>query len=651
MVQGLVSIDSGRRARRRHPARFLACLVVLGMTVFAGGRAAVAGGAGQPVRAANFGASGWQALSGGASLFDGVYCPSIYGCSFAGTAPGPTGVIWANNGQAGDGSPSNYVKQLSVANSFFDDLTCAGGGTDCVAVGGKLGSNPAPGLVYYTPDGLIWHAATLPAGTTELGWVKCVPNGPYNANTPSGYCWATGVNGGAWQSTDGGQSWSVLPITPKTPDGLTIYYAGVSLESTTTGWVVGNACASGHPCRGVVASTSNGGTSWSLQNTPSGTAALNDITCPSSTECVIVGTHLAGQQKSVAYITTNGGSTWSATALPFGMRFANAVACPDTRTCYVVGGSGPYKHPGGTVVFATTNGGRTWNVEPVDNGTVGLYEISCPTDNDCYAAGSMPGAGAVAVTTNGGVPVQGYRIADAGAQVASHTDWQSTVEHIHPAKPIVAIVNDNFTAGYWLMASDGGVFSNNAPFYGSAGAIHLNKPIVGAVATYDGGGYYMVASDGGIFPYGDAYFQGSTGAMTLTKPVVGMALNRQTGGYWLVASDGGIFSYNTPFYGSTGAMRLNKPIVGMAVDPVTGGYWLVASDGGVFSFNATFYGSTGNLRLTSPIVSIQATPDGRGYWMTAADGGVFSFGDAHFLGSGVGAGLTSPVVGMSTTSS
>jgi hypothetical protein len=33
--------------------------------------------------------------------------------------------------------------------------------------------------------------------------------------------------------------------------------------------------------------------------------------------------------------------------------------------------------------------------------------------------------------------------------------------------------------GYWLVASDGGIFAfGNAPFLGSTGAIHLNQPIV-----------------------------------------------------------------------------------------------------------------------------------------------------------------------------
>ena len=35
-------------------------------------------------------------------------------------------------------------------------------------------------------------------------------------------------------------------------------------------------------------------------------------------------------------------------------------------------------------------------------------------------------------------------------------------------------------AGYWLVASDGGIFTyGNIPFFGSTGSIHLNEPIVG----------------------------------------------------------------------------------------------------------------------------------------------------------------------------
>ncbi len=226
--------------------------------------------------------------------------------------------------------------------------------------------------------------------------------------------------------------------------------------------------------------------------------------------------------------------------------------------------------------------------------------------------------------------------------------------------PVVGMSATQDQGGYWLVGSDGGIFNyGDAGFFGSAGSLKLNQPIVGMASTpYSPGvagapakpaglGYWLVASDGGIFSYGDATFYGSTGGMTLNKPIVGMASTPDGKGYWLVASDGGVFSYgDAVFQGSTGSLKLNKPIVGMASTPDGKGYWLVASDGGIFSYgDATFYGSTGSLTLNQPVVGMSATPDGMGYWLTAADGGVGSYGDAAFYGSSGSLTLNKPVVG------
>ncbi len=54
------------------------------------------------------------------------------------------------------------------------------------------------------------------------------------------------------------------------------------------------------------------------------------------------------------------------------------------------------------------------------------------------------------------------------------------------------------------------------------GAQTLNKPVVGMASTPDGQGYWLVASDGGIFSFGDAPYMGSTGAQKLNQPIVGM---------------------------------------------------------------------------------------------------------------------------------
>ena len=242
---------------------------------------------------------------------------------------------------------------------------------------------------------------------------------------------------------------------------------------------------------------------------------------------------------------------------------------------------------------------------------------------------------------------------DGGIFSFGNAQFYGSTGSLRLVRPVVGMAPTADKAGYWLVASDGGIFSyGDAAFHGSMGGKSLNAPIVGMAATPDGGGYWEVASDGGIFSFGDAQFYGSMGGKPLNAPIVGMAATNDGLGYWLVASDGGIFSYgDTVFHGSMGGKPLNKPVVGMAATPDSLGYWFVASDGGIFNYgDARFFGSSGSLRLNQPVVSMATTPDGSGYWLAASDGGIFNYGDANFDGSMGGKPLNKPVAGVASAS-
>ncbi len=249
----------------------------------------------------------------------------------------------------------------------------------------------------------------------------------------------------------------------------------------------------------------------------------------------------------------------------------------------------------------------------------------------------------------------------------------------------------NSPQGYWMAASDGGIFSFNRSFFGSTGSIKLNQPIVGMAPTHDNGGYWLAARDGGVFTFGDAPWFGSLPAEgQRTTSVVAIVSDPVTFGYFLIESNGTVWDFHTPtfgdlpffgyhvnnivggamtpdgrglylvgsdgkvyvlsgdgvFQGDASSIHLNAPIIGMAVDPLTGGYWLLGRDGGVFSYNAPFFGSTGNIRLNQPVVGMTPAADGGGYWFVASDGGIFSFGDAQFYGSTGSIRLNKPVVDM-----
>jgi hypothetical protein len=166
----------------------------------------------------------------------------------------------------------------------------------------------------------------------------------------------------------------------------------------------------------------------------------------------------------------------------------------------------------------------------------------------------------------------------------------------------------------------------------------LAGQIVGSAATPNGAGYWLVGSDGGVFSYGNAAFAGSMGGKPLNKPMVAIVPTQSGKGYWEIAADGGVFAYGDaapPASNPLPGMTLNAPIVGAARIGASG-LELVAADGGVFALGgAPFYGSMGGKPLNAPVTSISAASTGDGYWLSGADGGVFAYGNAAFLGNAV----------------
>ena len=176
-------------------------------------------------------------------------------------------------------------------------------------------------------------------------------------------------------------------------------------------------------------------------------------------------------------------------------------------------------------------------------------EYDASTDSFLVRYGQPPGG----VTSFPAVPVD-------GAPMSTTTTTLPSAAPAAPRSPSPATTTTAAAGaephGYWLAASDGGVFTfGGAHFYGSAAGPAAARPVTGIAATVDDKGYWLVSASGGVFAFGDAAFDGSL-------PSLGI----------------------TPSRGRAGR-HLRAGVVGISASP-GGGYWLVSAKGDVFAFGA-----------------------------------------------------------------
>ncbi|HUY85932.1 MAG TPA: IPT/TIG domain-containing protein, partial [Acidimicrobiales bacterium] len=399
-----------------------------------------------------------------------------------------------------------------------------------------------------------------------------------------------------------------------------------------------------------------------ITDLPAGTAGTVPVTVtnPAGTSPLSSATNFTyngiPQPPSVTGVTPNtgslaGGNDVTITGLNFVpgsiVKFGNAIA---TNVVVVsnelIAAQSPADFAGQTDITVSTSGGTS---------SIGSADIFIFT--------SGAGSGYWLVGSDGGV----FALGGLG--------YYGSTGGLTLNRPIIGIAGTPDSKGYWLVASDGGIFAYgdaattyalaagqpfSCPSTGS-GCSSLTAPIGGMAITPDGKGYWLFASDGGIFAFGDAsttYALAAgqplscptpgSGCSSLTAPIESMAVTPDGKGYWLVSSKGSVYSFgDANYFGSRGSSVYAPPVLGIAVAD-SNGYWLVDTAGNVFSYgDAGVYGSV-TQALQSQVAGILASSDGNGYWLFERSGAVLPFGDAPNYGSLSGIQLVRPIVGAAT---
>ena len=533
-----------------------------------------------------------QGLPSSVTSIDALSCPSSTQCYAVGATSGNFVVLVTANGGGSwrAVAPPAVIAQSSGTLGRFQ-ISCPTT-SDCW-IAGAIGS--APFVISTANAGVSWSndSSGLPSSVAFLSGISC---------PDTTHCWAVGVQptSGApivaaiVATSDGGATWTAQ--APPGPVSLSTdtWLRSVDCTSDSVCWAVGFSSDAAY-----LLSTSDGGATWVARSTglAASIAARNAVSCTATGQCWAVGggsiasnavaigsiSPVCGPSSGGTQVSILGAGFQNVSGVHFGAAAAGAVT-PVSPTAVIAASPA---QPAGTVVdvrvatpfgespissvdhytYVAANGvPSVTSVSPDVGPTGGGAQVTIQGSNLC---------GATAVSF-GADPAAAFAVVSPSEISATSPPGEPgtvNVEVTTPAGVTRPTSADQFTylpgqmtsLGYRFVASDGGIFSFNAPFYGSMGGKRLNAPIVGMASTPSGGGYWFVASDGGIFSFGDAKFYGSMGGKRLNAPIVGMASTPIGGGYWFVASDGGIFSFgDAKFYGSMGDKRLNAPIVGMA---------------------------------------------------------------------------------------
>lgn len=266
------------------------------------------------------------------------------------------------------------------------DVAVAGAGA--WAVGGKSMvlnsySEDTRGLIMHTADGVTWHEAELPYGSS----LQAIAFGD------ASHGWAVGSRR-LLQTTDGGGSWAAVN------DGPSLELHAVAAAGDSAAIVLGWDWDTDME-QNVIAWTTDGGASWETE-TRGEEASLGAVAIVGPGHWLVgESTYVSGEPQAFLLETVDSGTTWTRRALDVTGYCQDIVFIDHTRGWLLASEAvGRFGGGGTSTVLRTSDGGATWSKTALNADLTGYTGLSSLAFADALRGWAV--GGKVLVTSDGG---------------------------------------------------------------------------------------------------------------------------------------------------------------------------------------------------------------------------------------------------------
>jgi len=285
--------------------------------------------------------------------------------------PGPLANTWAVGSVTftTEGVPDEHVilrsfdEGVTWSETFRSDLRLSGVSFADRRTGWAVGGEQ---ILRSTDSGASWVSQRTNVPADRIGAVAVIARSPAYAIVVGG----GGFNPFGWPALilttrDGGETWSVTPITPDgggalQPDMPAL--RGVCVTESEVAIAVGHAIS---PVRGIVVRSTNGGATWTdITNLVVSGVSSGILVYPKAVACTGHDFWIVDSGQQAVLHSADDGTTWedrTANVAESGLVSFLDVAFASPSVGFVVGATAE----GRPSVIGTVNGGRRWERRPV----------------------------------------------------------------------------------------------------------------------------------------------------------------------------------------------------------------------------------------------------------------------------------------------